>query len=255
MREKVLPVIFILIGLICFLLFTNVIYWGILNIGNVTGIIISLILILYGFFMKQINQTILKLWSVSGGKIFLIIVSAVAATILVLAIVTTTCIVKGCYERFEKNAVLIVLGCQVRGESPSLMMVERLTVAKDYLETYPDTVCIVSGGTGEGEDISEAECMRRWLISKGISKNRILMEDKSTSTDENIRFSKQIMDDNDLGSSISIATNEFHEYRAGKIADKYGLKHGAVSAKTAWWLLPTYYVREMYGILAEYILN
>ena len=255
MKAKVMSIIIIIIGFICLFLFSNLLFELILNIGNATGIIISLMLIFYGFFMKQFNTWIAKIWSVTRGKVFLIILSLVVTIILVLAIITTTCIIKGCHRKCEKGAVLVVLGCQVNGESPSLMMVERLKAAKDYLDTNPDSVCIVSGGLGKGEDISEAEAMKRWLVEKGIAEERIYMEDRSTSTDENIKFSKKIMEDNGLGDSIAIATNEFHEYRAGKLADKYGLRHGAVSAKTAWWLFPTYYVREMYAILAEPIVH
>ena len=255
MKEKLISILMIIPGFICLFLFSNVLAAGVFNVGNATGIVISLMIILYGFLRKQVNKMIGKIWSVTGGKIFLVFLSIVVLVILVLTIITTTCIVKGCNSKYEKDATLVVLGCQVRGETPSLMMVERLRAAKDYLDTYPDAVCVVSGGMGEGEDISEAEAMKRWLVENGISAERIYKEERSTSTDENIRFSKEIMDAEGLGDSISIATNEFHEYRAGRLADKYGLKHGAIPAKTAWWLLPTYYVREMYAILAENIVH
>ena len=146
---------------------------------------------------------------------------------------------------------MIVLGGQVRGDQPSLTLLRRLSTAKAYLDEHPDMKCIVSGGQGKGEDISEAECMCNWLVSQGIAEDRIYKEDKSTDTDENIRFSKDIMNSEGLGSSIAITTSDFHEYRAGKLAEKYGLEYGSVPSRTVWWLVPTFWMREMYAILAE----
>ncbi len=251
MKKKKGKVILIILGIIFFLWFGNTFTRGIFNMGNTTGAVISCAMIIYGIFMDRIKEGIKNLWKKRAGKVTIIAVMAIVAVILVLAGVTMGCMISGWTKSPENNSVLVVLGCQVRGETPSLMLEERLNAAEKYLVSNPDAVCIVSGGKGTGEDISEAECMYRWLTSHGIKEERIYKEDKSTSTDENIRFSKQIIDEKKLGTSISIATNEFHEYRAGKIAEKYGLSHGSVPAPTAWWLIPTYYVREMYGILAE----
>ena len=99
-------------------------------------------------------------------------------------------------------------------------------------------------------------CIRdryEYLTEHGIAPERIYMEDKSTSTRENIKFSAQIIEQNDLPDGMNIVTNEFHEYRAKRIAEKQGIDTGSIAGSTAWWLLPTYYVREMAGILYEWI--
>ena len=93
----------------------------------------------------------------------------------------------------EEDRTVVVLGCQVRGETPSLMLEKRLQVAYAYLEAHPDAPCVVSGGQGPGEDISEAEAMYRWLVERGIEPGRIYLESASTSTAENLRYSAAVI--------------------------------------------------------------
>ena len=82
---------------------------------------------------------------------------------------------------------------------------------------------------------------------------RLILEDQSTSTRENLRFSLELLEGNGLGTSPVIVTNEFHEYRAFLIAKKLGLMPSAAAAKTHWWMLPTYFVREWYGVIYEWL--
>ena len=96
--------------------------------------------------------------------------------------------------------------------------------------------------------------MYNWLVSSGIDEDRIYKEDKSTSTLENISMSTEILKRENLGTNVAIATNEFHIFRAGKVAEKNGLTYSAVPARTDWWLYPTYSVREIYGIVATTLL-
>ena len=93
---------------------------------------------------------------------------------------------------------MIVLGCGVNGDRPSLMLTERLDAAYDYLNTHEEVVCILSGGQGKGENISEAECMYRSLTEKGIARDRLYKEDRSTSTRENLLYSKKIIEEKNL---------------------------------------------------------
>ena len=95
--------------------------------------------------------------------------------------------------------------------------------------------------------------MYQYLVSKGIAPHRLYQEDKSTSTRENILFSYQLIKKENLPKAITIITNEFHEYRAQTIARRLNIKSYAISAHTAWWLFPTYFVREIFGIVYEFI--
>ena len=225
----------------------------ILNIGNAAGLMACTAMILYALFMPYCNKLLGKWWQHKIGKIVLSIVGLGIVAGLVLVIVMTVCIVRAVYVKPAQNATAVVLGCRVYGERPSLILIERMDAALLYLNQNPDAVCIASGGQGQDEDISEAECIYRYLVEKGIDAARIYIEDASTSTRENLAFSYEIIQENALPEEIAIVTNEFHEYRAGMIADRLGLSYGAVSAKTAKWLLPTYYARELFGVLYEWL--
>ena len=152
---------------------------------------------------------------------------------------------------------LIVLGAGLRGTVPSLALTSRLRSALSYLEEYTDAIAIVSGGQGPGEDITEAEAMRRWLEYYGIAPERIIMEGKSTSTHENLRFSLDIMAERgDADSSIAIVSNEFHLYRARQIADGFGYEASVVSARTSPTVLRVnYFLREAFAVWYMWVFN
>lgn len=253
--SRILRFIGAVLGAIVFLWFLlPFLVAGILNIGNITGIILSMLFVIYMTFLPMIHGWIKGLWSKSGWiKGVIRACFAIVAAILVLAIVETGFIIKANTKKPVENATAVVLGCRVYGERASLSLVERLEAAYTYLEENPESVCVVSGGQGEGEDISEAECMYRWLVDKGIAGERIYKEEKSTSTDENIAFSKEIIEQNGLNENIAIVTSDYHSYRAGIIAKENDMSFGTASGQTAIWLLPTYYVRELYAILAEWV--
>jgi len=149
---------------------------------------------------------------------------------------------------------IIVLGAQVRKEGPSVALRYRLDAAVDYLNKNPDTMCIVSGGQGANEPFSEAEGMAEYLVENGIEKNRILLEDKSTNTVENIQYSKELMEVS--YSSVGIVTNNFHMFRAVRIARAQGLKGVCgIAADSSVLYLPNNALRECCGILKDWIMK
>ena len=100
---------------------------------------------------------------------------------------------------------------------------QRINAARVYLEENPDTVCIASGGQGEDEPMSEAECIRDHLVAGGIDADRILLEDRSTSTEENMRYSLPMLRSPETDAeSVGIVTNDFHVFRALCLARKNG---------------------------------
>lgn len=214
--------------------------------------LICMILMLYALFMPYVNLLIGKWWQRKLGKIILSIFGFGIVACIVLVVVITACIVRALYAAPAPNATAVILGCRVYGDRPSLILTERMDAAISYLNKNTDAVCIASGGQGPDEGISEAECIYRYLVENGISPERIYIEDQSTSTRENFAFSYEVIKENSLPQEIAIVTNEFHMYRAGIIAGKLGLSYGAVPAKTARWLFPTYYARELFGVLYEW---
>ena len=148
---------------------------------------------------------------------------------------------------------LIVLGCQVNGTVPSRMLRQRLDAALDYLNTYPDSIAIVSGGMGPGERITEAACMHDYLTAAGIDPARIILEDRATSTMENLRFSRSLMDDS---GSAAIVSNEFHLYRAGQMAATLGIDAALIPADTEFPILTaSYFLREIFAVWKYFLLG
>ena len=215
--------------------------------------IVSALFALYIMFLPMVHEWIKDTWCFGKMRWLLIGGGALMVGIALLAMIETGFIISANTKAPAKNATAVVLGCRVYGERASLSLVERLEAAQKYLEENSDAVCVVSGGQGPGEDISEAECMYRWLVAKGIDEKRIYKEDKSTSTEENIAFSKEVIKENGLNENIAIVTSEYHSYRASVIAQKNGLAYGTAQGQTAIWLFPTYYIRELYAILAEWL--
>ena len=134
-------------------------------------------------------------------------------------------IVKAAADRSKQDApYVVVLGAAVYGTDPSITLQHRLEGAARYLDTNPQAKAVVSGGQGEGEDISEAECMRRYLVEHGIAADRILLEDRSTSTKENLAFSKEVIEaDGGDASRIAIISSAYHLYRAKRMASALGM--------------------------------
>lgn len=225
----------------------------ILNVGNLAGLLVCAALALYAIFMKRIHQWIWLFWQKTAGKIVLGICAVGFIIAMVLIIVMTALMVRAAHATPAPNATVVVLGCKAYGERPSIMLEERLKAAIAYLNANPGSACVVSGGQGADETISEAQCMYLYLTNNGIASERIYREDQSTTTRENLAFSYEIIKEQGLNEQIAIATNNFHEYRAGRIADGIGLEYGAVSGDTALWLLPTYYARELFAILYEWV--
>ncbi|PFP25749.1 cytoplasmic protein [Bacillus sp. AFS073361] len=156
------------------------------------------------------------------------------------------------HKDVPKNAdYLIVLGARVKGTVPSLAFASRINAAADYLKKNKNTIVIASGGKGTSEDISEAESIRRELVEQGISEARIILEDQSTDTYENIKFSKRLIPKGErLG---LVVTNNFHIYRAVSIARDYGLEVQGLPAETPWIAVPKSYSREYLAITKFYL--
>ena len=147
---------------------------------------------------------------------------------------------------------IIVLGAQVRENGPSVVLKYRLDEAIEYLNENPDTTCIVSGGQGVNEPFSEAEGMADYLMKNGIEKRRILLEDQSTNTAENIRNSKALMEGADCG--VGVVTNNFHVFRAVRIAKAQGLRRVfGIAARSNILYLPNNVLRECCGILKDWV--
>lgn len=254
MHTKNFSLLFLILGILCALLFLPPFFKSIINPGNLTGMGIAILLISYGLLFSHINHIIVMLWKTHTGKFLLSLALLLLTVILLLTAMITSCMIKAAQNEPSKNIPAIVLGCAVHGTQPSLMLQRRLDAALNYLKEHPSTSAILSGGKGPGEDITEAQCMFNYLIEHGISRDRLYLEDRSENTMENIQYSKEILREFSEGEDIAIITNEFHQYRAGLLAKTVGLNPYSINGRTVFYLLPTYYIRELYAVLKEWIL-
>lgn len=236
--------ILIIIGAVLALLFIlPVLYAGIINAGNITGILVSAAMIAAGLYRDRIT-----------GQLKTILL-AVTAVVMLIVCVESCLMIKAAMTRPAQDAVVIVLGCRVKPSGPSRSLNERIDAAYAYLTEHPDAVCIASGGQGKDEPMTEAAAIRDGLVRRGIDPERIYMEDRSTSTRENIRYSLEIIRSEGLPERIAIVTNNYHVFRAMQTARDCGLEAGAVPAWTMFIMFPTYYVRELGGIIATWIVG
>lgn len=184
----------------------------------------------------------------------LFVVEGIAAVGCLVFILVEAVIISWGSSAAEEADYVIVLGAKVNGTVPSLSLKARLDTAVDYLNRYPDALVIVSGGQGADEAISEAECMYNYLTAAGISEERIIQENRSTSTVENLEYSAQFFDIRE--NSVVIITNDFHVFRSVQIARKLGyLQVLGQAAPSLWYLIPTNYAREFLAVMKDFLIG
>lgn len=145
---------------------------------------------------------------------------------------------------------VVVLGAQVRGDVPSRSLQMRLNRALAYGEENPWTTFVLSGGQGDGENLSEARCMYEYLVREGMDPSRLVIEENSTSTEENLQFSDVLT--GCAAQRTGILTNSFHVCRALALARRLGYTEVyGVSAHTPPYLFPTFVLREIGCLIAE----
>lgn len=238
------------------IIFTSPLLKNIGNIGNIVGIIITLTLMIITIFSSKVWQIIISLWEHLAGKITLIIVFSLILIVIIWCVCVSIRMVKAFNNVPTHDTTVVVLGCKVNENSvPSKMLRLRIEAAFDYLKTNENIMCIASGGKGDNEDISEAECIKNELVKRGIDEIRIIMEERSENTYQNINYSYDIILKNNLAKDITIVTDGFHELRASIIAKKLDINSYSVCAKTPTIDLPYYWIRELMGLFQEMYLK
>ena len=167
-------------------------------------------------------------------------------------------VVSGAHGNVEGKDVscVVILGAGVNGTQPSLMLRARLDAALDFLADRPDVPVIVSGCQGSGEDITEAECMYRYLVARGIDAGRVWKEERATSTRTNFAYSMELLASRGLDPSAPFAyvTNDFHVYRAG-VASGVPWAYGVAAKlpRNSYYdaLEINYFVREAFALANE----
>ena len=215
------------------------------NIGIVPVALLGAVLLLYGLFMEKLP--------------FKKLISGVLA--FGLAVILTFGSFLAIYGRNDNatydEQTVIVLGCGIRGERVSVGLAKRLNKAYEYHLQNPDAMIIVSGGQGPQEDIPEALAMKRYLVDKGVPEEKIIMEDKSTSTITNFRNSYEIMEKEGLPTaSVVFVTNAYHVYRSAYYAKAEGFPEAAhLGTDIIWYTIPMNYMREMLAVMKMWVFD
>ena len=231
--------------------------------------IISVLLICYGFSIAMVNSgtRFFLIWYVFGavlmalsegirtGLFFLLPIGirgvlAGAAAAAVLVYTAAAVCIAGCFgERPDnKPRYLLVLGAQVKADGPGSVLKNRLDSAKAYLKDHPDVKAVLCGGQGRNEPRSEAEEMRRYLSD--IDPERLITEDRSRTTAQNFTNSRDIIGD----VPVAVVTNNFHMYRALKLAKRAGYHDvSGLAAGSRLYYLPNNLTREVAAVIKMYI--
>ncbi|HEX2944829.1 MAG TPA: YdcF family protein [Clostridia bacterium] len=178
--------------------------------------------------------------------------------ILLLQFLAIECLIifSGYSDTPVKTDYLIILGAGLKGDIPNVSLRERLAAGVQYLEKNPYTIVVVSGGQGRGETITEAEAMKKYLVSKGIDEGRILSEPRASSTMENFKFSRELIEAN-AGKQVrevAFITNSFHILRAKMLAERNGFNAHAISGKTVQIVIPSY-IREYFALIKSFVFD
>ena len=242
------------LSIVFFILSIASILYGIVVMSAGSGSRFYLVWYVLAFFLLGLAaMSRLRIWSLVPRRLLRILLVLLVVLFLVFVLLLGM-IVKDANAKGQKDAdYLIVLGAQVFSDRPSLSLRYRLDAALAYLKENEKTRCIVSGGQGSNEPFTEAEGMRRYLTEKGIAPDRIIMEDRSTSTVENIRYSKELFAYEN--SSVLIVTNDFHMCRALRTARREGLgSAGALCAKSNPLYLANNVLREIFALARDFFL-
>lgn len=247
---KVIRFVILIVGILLFAGTFRLTFVSNVNVGLVMSYVIAIGLIGYGFWFGAVN----RYFSRGFGRVvkWLLIVG-----VFVGVGVSSFIYIYGSEDNVTyKEDALIVLGGGVRGERILLPLQLRLDAAISYMGKNPDAIIVVSGGKGFGEAVSEAYAMRSYLVQHDIPEAQILEEDQSTSTSENFKFSKKMLDGQLAnGYSVGYVTNDFHVFRSMQLAKGVGLQPTHLHAPIPWYTIPNNYVREMLALMKFVVLR
>lgn len=209
------------------------------------------IILFYGF-MPMVGRVLPRF-----ARVCTIVFTLALICGLILFGVTEYFIIRASFGTPETQVdYLVVLGAKVRQDGPSVSLWDRIYETVSYLNAHPDTIAIVSGGQGEDEPITEAKSMHDELVKLGIPEDRIWMEYKATSTDENLRYSLDLIEEKTgrRPQTLGVLSSEYHLFRASLMAKKLGIEFVGVPAKTTKITqLINHAMREVAGVWHFYI--
>jgi uncharacterized SAM-binding protein YcdF (DUF218 family) len=224
--------------------------WHILNIGNGSGLAVCLVLMAGSLLWGKIRAACRRSKPLRGLVTVVVVLLCAGA---VWSAAMTVCMISAAAAAPPESATVVVLGSMVNGKSPSADLWWRISTASAYLKAHPEAKCVASGGQGPHESATEASVIKQCLAADGIDPSRVLTEETSRSTKENLANSLKIIDRSGLNRKLAIVTDDYHEFRACSIARKQNAEPYAVPSKTPWFILSSCWAREVLA-LTKYLL-
>ncbi len=236
-------------------LFVSTLVPKIFNMEVLLPGIIGIVFITYGV-IKNINPAFMLIKNSTLRKIAACLI---ALCVSFFVLIESLIVFGGVDESDTVVDYVIVLGAGLdRRSKPSGPLQMRLDKCIDYVSANPSVKIVVSGGQGFDEEVSEAFAMKEYLTGKGIAKEKIIMEEQSTNTLENIKNTKALLEnlpDSESNNKVLIVTNRFHIFRAKMLADRFGLKAYGMPCITPYYTLPNNYLREFFAVIKSWVLD
>jgi len=241
----VISVVSLIIGIASLLYFAGYVFWnGINNSFLFFWALLGIFCVVYAIVHRIILQHGIVWWK----RVDQVVMGVVVVCFITISGIVGLLVFEGNETPSDNADYVIVLGAHVFGEKMSANLRYRVEAACDYLKRNPDTKAVLSGGQGQGEDITEAEAMRRYLVQEGIEEERLLIEGDSVNTEENIRNSAKLIEDK--SKRVVIISNGFHIYRAKGIAKKQGYENvEGLGCKIHPYSILNSYVREAAAVI------
>lgn len=214
--------------------------------SNLLTMLFSVLLYLY-----------LAVWPVAGGlekgrlgtRLYLFISLFAAYMLSLMAIYLLSAALNLLHWKKRRGAdYIVVLGAGVIGTRVTPLLAARIERGIELLHSNPGAVLIMSGGQGPGEDIAEGEAMARYAEEQGVGIEKIIVEGRSKSTEENLLFSSGLMEKD--RPKVVVVTTSYHVFRALLLAKQQGLKCVGFGAKTKWYFTLNALIREFIGYLS-----
>ncbi len=238
--------------ILCLLLtgwFLSPVLVGMLHIGMVYPAVGFLSVATVFWFWEKVKPFLLR------HKTVLISGCLVVAVAVTMVLVPLGLMIHAAWQTPQNNATVVVMGCQVLGDSPSVMLQDRCDAAVEYLKQHPDSNCVATGGLGEGATITEARAIYNYLVANGIEAHRIVLEERSTNTCENMTFAANLIQQKGWNPNVAIVSDAFHQWRSAYFARQNGLTPSAVNCITRPTMIPGYWAREVIAVYKTLILG
>ncbi|MBP2031782.1 uncharacterized SAM-binding protein YcdF (DUF218 family) [Clostridium algifaecis] len=252
MNVGYLLVIFGIVNILYFLI-CCIVFNRFVNFSEIF-IILGTAYVILGIFKVKLHKNKLN----KLARRFLRVLKVFICIICVSFIFIEGCIfVNANIDYHKKPDYIMILGAGISGKNMLLVQLHRTEEGLKYIKKNPGIKVIVSGGQGSGEDISEAEAMRIYLVQHGVNNGNIIKEEKSKNTIENMKYTSEILRKIDGRKNIRLAivTSNFHVFRAKFLAKRCGFQTESISSPVNYLLLPNYCVREYFGIIKSFIFD